>query len=753
MTASPTTPDDAQASVETARGDSSRESEIPFSTRGAPSFYVSLMSRYRRSLAVLMAATAVFAGVSVLRTVLIAIVVDGVGRAGVGGGAPAAGAGVGGGAPAAGAGVGGGAPVAGAGVGGGAPEAGAGAADEKTGRFLRGFETAWEYVMPADWEPPTRALAQPGGFEQFFIFLAVLFVFVGVLSGLTFFVKELVAQQLVVRMLVDTRIALFRQLTRQSVSYFHARRSGDLLSRVTNDVNLVQGSLRSIYETILQQPWTIAAALATACAAQPLLFLFSLPLFAILVYPVIHSGKTVFRHSRRRQEKLGIITEALQQLFGGIRIVKAFGMEDHESETFRDKNEEYERSYMRVRRARITARALQELVFNLILATLLIVGCWLLVAGHVSAGDFVAFCGALVMVYEPVKKFSKSWDQVQESRPAIDRILEVLRARPRVIDRPGAVPFRRRFESLRFEGVGFAYDVGVVPAESDSGGDGDAPAPATGPAAVTGIDLEVHRGEVVALVGTSGSGKSTLVDLVARFHDVREGAIRIDGTDIRDFQHRSYLDAIAIVSQDPFLFNTTIRENIRYGRQGASDAEIEAAARVANAHDFIVAQPDGYDTVIGERGAKLSGGQRQRLTIARAVLKNAPILILDEATSSLDTHAEREVQKGIENLLRERTSFVIAHRLSTITGADRIVVLDGGRVAEVGTHGELLARRGRYFELFTSQSGGAESTSRSGAPVAAGGATARAAPAPAGAGAGAGAGARAGEGPARDANA
>jgi subfamily B ATP-binding cassette protein MsbA len=302
----------------------------------------------------------------------------------------------------------------------------------------------------------------------------------------------------------------------------------------------------------------------------------------------------------------------------------------------------------------------------------------------------------MVQLYMPLKALSNAWNQMQESRGGLDRILEVLRERPLIVDRHGSLEFPGSFQEIRFEGVSFSYgelDPSLVRSE-----EGDLRLPV-----LHDISFTIAAGQVVALVGPSGSGKSTIADLLARFYDPQRGAILIDGRDLRDFKLSSYLTAIAIVSQEPFLFNTTIRENIRYGREDATPAEIEEAARVAFAHEFILEQPQGYETVIGERGVKLSGGQRQRLTIARAVLKNAPILILDEATSSLDSQAEKEVQRAIDNLIRSRTTLVIAHRLSTVAHADKILVLDGGRIVEEGRHDELLRAKGLYHGLWRSQ--------------------------------------------------
>jgi subfamily B ATP-binding cassette protein MsbA len=655
-------------------------SRYPFSTRSPAAFYVSLMRRYWRLLALMALLTAIYSGLSALRLGALGLLVDVVDETGApkaSGKEPAA------------------------------PEAKDDPPRDRA-KILKTFEEWWKKLLPASMPPPTVDLRSPGGVTRFLkVFAAILCALALVLGGL-YFAKEYLSQLLVVRMVVDVRKSLFNQLTLQEVSYFHDRRLGDLLSRTTNDVDLIQRSLRFLYENIFQQPLTILFSMLVACLAHPLLFLVAVPVWGLVTLPVLRSGRKVYRHTRDRQEKLGLITESLQQLFGGIRVVKAFGMERREREDFDKKNRSFVRYFMRVRRAKIRARFFQEIFYHLALAGLIVAGAWLLTnpgSLHIDKGSFVTFFVALMSAYNPLKQVTKAWQEVQESLPGAERVLEVLRRDPLVRDRPGARDFPGLRETISFERVSFSYQ--QVPGLEAAAARGPSRA-----AAVSEIDLGVNRGEVVALVGASGGGKSTLVDLLARFYEPQEGCISVDGVDIREFRLGSYLEAIAIVSQDPFLFNTTIRENIRCGREGASDDEVVAAAKVANAHGFILEQPQGYDTVIGERGAKLSGGQRQRLTIARAVLKNAPILILDEATSALDSEAEREVQQAIDVLLRERTTFVIAHRLSTVIGADKICVLEDGRIVETGRHQELLDQRGRYWRLYSSQTKAEERASR-----------------------------------------
>ena len=616
---------------------SRQKRQVPFSIKSVLSFYTSLMGRYWYLLGFMAVFTLFYSAITALRLGFVSIVVDGLPTEG----------------------------------------------SNNSGQFAKYLTRLWEWGLP---EVPREN-------SNLLIFLGVAICSMGIFAAAFYYLKEMIAQRMVVRMLVDTRKALFRHLASQSVSFFHNRRSGDLLSRVTNDVAVVQGSLLGIFTTILQQPFLVIAYLITAYLANSLLFWCTIPAYLFIIYPVMRASRKVLRHSRKRQKKLGMITDALQQLFGGIRIVKAFGMEERELAEFGERNREFQSSFLKSKKARVFGRTMQELLFNLALAGLLIGGSFLISSQTLTIGDFCGFCMALIMLFQPVKKISQSWNAVVEARPGVERVLEVLNETPEIRDVSDARVFPERFEKIAFEGVNFTYRSASPETETD----------VRLSAALKDIDIEVREGEVVALVGPSGGGKTTLVDLVARFYDPSVGRVSVDGEDIRDFQHASYLNNIAIVSQEPFLFNTSILENIRYGRDSATDEEVMQAAKVANAHDFIMLQEDGYETEIGDRGMKLSGGQRQRLTIARAMLKDAPILILDEATSALDSEAEKEVQGGINNLMQQRTTFVIAHRLSTITSADKIVVLENGYIVETGTHEGLLSRQGRYYQLYISQ--------------------------------------------------
>ncbi len=607
------------------------------------------------------------------------------------------------------------------------PEAGQPAKEPEKGRVLQKFEEGWRKVIKT--EPPTNDLLQARTFYTFLTgFVAAALVF-ALLMGVTFFLKEMLAQRLVLSIIADVRQAIVDHLLTQSLAFFHRSRAGDLISRVTNDVVLVNVTLRVIFETLVQDPITFLACLGTMLMVRWKLTLMILPFYLGLFVPIFRSGRKVKRYGRKSMETLGEVTEDLQQLFTGFRTVKAFGMEEEERKDFAAKNRNYMRKTLKMARAKIMGRTFQEVGYNGGVAVLFFFLGWLLYSGlsSMDAGEFTIFVAALIQMYQPIKSISRALNQLQESKGGYERVLELLRSRPRLIDAPGAGEFPGVKESIRFERVSFAYDSGpaLPPAETAAPARG-APAVLHGPHApalagaadngngngasaqvLRDISFEVRVGQVIAIVGPSGAGKSTLVDLLARFYDPSEGKVVVDGSDIRRFRHSSYLRSVAIVSQDPFLFNATIEENIAYGRAGASREEVEAAAKKAFAHDFILEQPQGYGTLIGERGVLLSGGQRQRITIARAILKDAPLLILDEATSSLDSAAEKEVQRALENLMARRTTFIIAHRLSTVVHADRILVLDEGKVVEEGSHRELIDRRGAYWGLYRLQNPGA----------------------------------------------
>ena len=573
------------------------------------------------------------------------------------------------------------------------------------GAVLSGFEERW--ISHIGGEPPTERMEEP---VRFYTFLGIFAGSALVLSlgmGIFLFLKEFLAQKLVLKIIADVRQAIVDHLVGQSLGYFHRQKAGDLISRVTNDVVSLNMTLRTLFESLVQDPIAIAAGLGVAFLISWQITLIVIPFYVLLFLPIIRSGRRVKRYGRRSLEKLGEVTEDLQQLFTGIRTVKAFGMEEHERRDFEGKNFQYVQKALKMARAKITGRTVQEVGYNVGMALLLFLCGWLLYSGRsgLSAGAFATIVFAMIQIYMPIKAISKAWSQLQESKGGYDRILELLRSRPPVLETPGAEDFPGVKVGIRFEGVSFSYKSATAADLAGEPGGAETPPPPGGDKSLVleDISFEAKAGQVVAIVGPSGAGKSTLVDLLARFYDPTRGRILVDGVDLRTYRHASYLRSVAIVSQDPFLFNATIGQNIAYGRLGAGQGAVEDAARRADAMEFIREQPEGFDTPIGERGVLLSGGQRQRLTIARAMLKNAPILILDEATSSLDSAAEREVQGALENLMEDRTTFIIAHRLSTVTHADRIIVLDAGRIVEEGAHEELLQRRGLYWSLYRIQ--------------------------------------------------
>ena len=525
-------------------------------------------------------------------------------------------------------------------------------------------------------------------------------LFLSLLIAITNFGREYLALGVQVRTVASIRADIFRHLSTQGLDFFNERRSGDIISRITNDVSTIQQSLRYIFGDLIQHPITIIWSLGFAYVTSPLLTLIVLPFLPLLVLPILRSGRKVKRHGRGSLVRLGEVTESMGQLLSGIRVVKAFGLEQAQRREFDERNAGFVRSSLRMTRAKVTSRSLIEGLYNLMATVALVAGGWLLArqALDIKMGDFVAFLMAITALYPPLKAITRVYNTVSESSAGAERVLDILEESPTITDAPGATPFPPFAGSIRFENVWFRYG----PSE---------------PWVLHEIELEARRGETIALVGHSGAGKSTLLDLLPRFHDVGEGRILLDGRDLRDGTRASLLAQIAIVGQDPFLFHTTIEENIRGGRPDATDEEVRRAAEAAAIADEIEAMPEGYRTVIGERGVKLSGGQRQRITIARAILKNAAILILDEATSALDTGSERKVQRALDNLLVGRTTFVIAHRLSTIQDADCILVLEAGKIVERGTHDELAARQGVYSRLLRMQEIAGDPSPRAGAAV------------------------------------
>ena len=498
------------------------------------------------------------------------------------------------------------------------------------------------------------------------------------------------------RLVRNLRSELFGHILGQSAGFFAQRTTGGLLSRITNDISRIQFAVSQSVGDLLRESATLIGLAGLLLYHDAGLALVCLTGAPVVVYPLVRLGQRVRRTTRRGQQELEHLSHIAAEAFAGHRIVKAFGGERYEQQRFDQASDRLYGMNMKVTSSVSVLPPLMEWFGALAVVFVLWYGSREIASGQLTPGEFTLFVGAMLLMYAPVKRLSRVSANMQQALAAAERVFETLDTRREVRDRPGAGPLRPLERSIAFRDVSFAY--------------GDAPAAQV----LDGVSFEVRAGEVVAIVGLSGAGKTTLVNLIPRIYEVIGGSIVIDGVDVRDVTLDSLRAQIAMVTQETVLFDDTIANNIAYALPSASRQAIEAAARAAHADEFIATLPAGYDTVIGDRGQRLSGGQRQRLAIARALLRNAPILILDEATSSLDAESEQLVQDALARLMLNRTSFVIAHRLSTVRRADRVVVLDHGRVREIGRHEELLAAPDSLYgklyalQLFGSGEGDAE---------------------------------------------
>ena len=516
-------------------------------------------------------------------------------------------------------------------------------------------------------------------------FVAWALVGVYLLKGIGSYVSSYLMADVGQRVVMDLRTALYRHILGQSAGFFAHGATGRLLSRINNDVGQVQQAVSETAGDLARETLALVGYAILLVYYDPRLTIVCLAGAPLIIHPLIRLGQRVRRTTRRSQEALEQLSHLSAEAFTGHRIVKAFGTERHEAEKFNRAGYHLFRTNMKVTAALASLPPLMELIGGIGMAAAIVYGSQQIANHQTTQGQFALFIGTLFLMYGPAKKLSRVNANLQQAIAASERIFEMLDTHTEVLEEPNAAALAPFQGTIEFRHVGFGYEVAAGRILRD-------------------VSVTVRAGQMVAIVGRSGAGKTTLVNLLPRFYDVTSGQILIDGVDIRQVSLASLRRQVGIVTQDTVLFDDSVASNIAYGSAGATREQIEAAARAANAHDFIAALPNGYDTMIGERGQRLSGGQRQRLAIARALLKNAPILVLDEATSALDTESELLVQEALANLMLNRTSFVIAHRLSTIRRADAIVVLERGRVVETGRHDELLARTdGTYAALYQLQ--------------------------------------------------
>jgi ATP-binding cassette, subfamily B, bacterial MsbA len=499
--------------------------------------------------------------------------------------------------------------------------------------------------------------------------------------------QEVLSQWVLGRVLLDLQQQLCEKLLALPLRFHHGQARGETLSRVMNDAQKAHQSLDLLFQDVVQSTVGLLVGAAVLVFISWQLTLALLVIAPLLALVIAAFGRRIRSSARRRQESQSDVTQRLLQILSGIKVIQAFRAQRGEAEAFARENQRYFRRNLRVQRTRAYSRSAVEGMNNLN-GVLILFGGVALILGELwglSFGALAAFVAVMQTTYAPLRDLTRGWTKLQEAVPSAERFFEILDEAPETPDAAGAVRLDGIRHGIRVDKVSFSY--GREPVLRD-------------------ISFETRKGEMVAIVGATGSGKTTLADLLLRFYDPDAGAIEVDGVDLRRIARDSWLEHVAVVTQDPFLFAGTIRENIVYGRPGASEAELREAARVAHVDEFLGRLPNGWDTDVGEAGTLLSGGQRQRITIARAVLKNPEVLIFDEATSALDAKSERLVQEAVDGLLAGRTTFVIAHRLSTVRHADKILVLERGTVAEHGTHEELLAKGGRYAELMSHQSEG-----------------------------------------------
>lgn len=520
--------------------------------------------------------------------------------------------------------------------------------------------------------------------ERLWLMLPIVLMGVAVFKALFSYGVGYLMAYVTNRVVADIREELVHHLVRLPVGFHDANTSGRLVSRVVNDVNLMAGAASNVLKDIFQNVLTFVAMVGVIFYQNWRLAAISAVVIPLSAATMVRIGRRLRKLATSGQEQMGDLSSMLQETLAGIRMVKAFGREDAETARFKEYNKAFLATTLKANQVWSIGSSHMEVIGVIGVAGIIWYGGYLVIHGDMTPGSLFSFMAAMLMAYTPIRKLSGANNIIQQALAAAERVYDVMDLPTERLQEPGAVPLEKINSGVEFQNVSLRYGEHAIPA-------------------LAGIDLSIKAGEVVALVGSSGSGKTTLVSLLPRFYEPTEGRILLDGRPLTDYQLQSLRAQIGVVSQEVVLFDDTVKNNLAFGRKGATMVEIEQAAKAAYAHDFIMRLPQGYETVIGERGVKLSGGERQRLAIARAILRDPPLLILDEATSALDTESERMVQLALANLMKNRTTLVIAHRLSTVQNADRIVVLDRGAIVEIGTHEELLQRRGVYHRLYTMQ--------------------------------------------------
>ena len=525
------------------------------------------------------------------------------------------------------------------------------------------------------------------GDTQLVWMIPLAFFAISVLKGFASYGQSVLMQQVGLRVVTTLQSQMFERIVAADLAFIQGDATGKLISRFTNDVNYLRNAVIKTVTGSVRDLLTVIVLVGVMFYTHWVMAMLVFVVFPLSLWPIIYIGRRLRRIAANTQAELGALTALLDDVFKGARQVKAYGMEAHEQQRADTMFESIFRFVLKSAAVRARSYPIMESLGGLAIASVLCYGGYQVLNGETTVGKLIAFLTALVMAYQPVRGLAAMNASLQEGLAAAQRIFAMIDHRPSIVDAPDAAPLKVGRGVIRLDGVHFAYG-------------GDIPA-------LRGVTIDIPAGATVALVGPSGAGKSTVLNLLLRFHDVSDGSITIDGQDIRQATIQSLHQSIALVSQEIGLFDISVRDNIAYGDLHADDAAIVAAAKAAAAHEFIAELPQGYDTRIGERGLRLSGGQRQRLSIARAMLRDAPILLLDEATSALDTQSEQQVRAALKRLMANRTTLVIAHRLSTIADADIIYVLDNGQVAEQGTNAELLARGGLYARLSRLQFGNA----------------------------------------------